>query len=186
MNSCIKLFTYLKNLDLHCFSAYEAIAHEIKFSALKQLRRYNLWELSFANVELAKNKTNTKKIIDASYYLMNPNKEGYYLEQLPQHKLQKDEIICLVKVCKNYTFDQTQLIKKIQQKVGVNVAQIHKSLLWEFVLNKPAIVKADDLIKQLVDQVVVTKSISQGLLINPITENYSLITQKNNPYYQKT
>jgi phosphoribosylformylglycinamidine (FGAM) synthase PurS component len=177
----IKLFTYLKNTDLHCMSSYEAITNLLGYKKMKRIKRYGLWELELdtATTEAAIQKV--EYIISSSYYISNPNKEAHYIEKVPQPVLRAGEQNILVKVDTPYIINEEQLIKKIAQKVGIKLKSISKSLIWELVIANNG--SKDNLKDELAQKVLNTQNRANGLLVNPIHETYSFLEPES--YYSK-
>jgi hypothetical protein len=163
----IKIYTYLKNTDLHCFTAFEAITQLLKYDKLQKLSRYTAWEVELneeTNDEVIKT---IEKIIDNSYYILNPNKEEYYMEKLPEPKSKEHQLILTVP---NSALDEDGLIKKIQQKVGVTVKSIKKALIWELT----TIVPVEEIKEELMQKVVYCNSRNGGVLVNPVNQKVSI------------
>lgn len=163
----IKLFSYLKNTDLHVASAYDAATRLLQIKTLKRLRRFMIWELNFDASE-QEAMASLNQILERSYYFLNPNKEGHYIGHLPHPHTKNNETIFLIKVPDN-ALDKEELIKKIDQKVGVVIKRIRKSLVWEITVEAEAKdSKATE--KKIWDDLVLLTSRERGLLINPIIE----------------
>ncbi len=155
----VKLYTQLKQSDLHCLSAFEAIQRYLGYGQLRQLRRFGSWELELDSA------ADVHHILENSFYLVNPNKESYMLSQLPKPNLKEGEKRLLVKVNESESHDQT--IKKIKQKTGVQLHSLHRYLIWELI--GPV---SEDFVKN----VVVSSSRTQGLLVNPVSQTFECLT----------
>ena len=155
----VKLYTQLKQSDLHCLSAFEAIQRYLGYAPLRQLRRFGLWELELDTA------ADVHRILENSFYLVNPNKELHMLSQLPKANLKEGEKRVLVKV--DEAESHTQTIKKIKQKTGVQLHSLHRYLIWELV--GPA---SEDFVKN----VIVSSSRTRGLLVNPVSQTFECLT----------
>ena len=104
---------------------------------------------------------------------MNPNKEGCYINNIPTPQLPDGCSTILVSV-PNIALDSQAVIKKIQQKVGIKIASLSKSLIWEL-----SVYTSNQDIKQVQDDVlehvIMTHSRDTGLLVNPILETPELL-----------
>jgi len=160
----LQLFTYLKNTDLACLTAEDAVKDLLGYTALVSLRRYQLWNIYLENAD----QSQLQHMLDTTYYLVNPNKEGYYLSKLPSKKIDPNQTLCLVSVFNQSNQGESNLALKISRKTQISIPKINKSILWEIVI------QSND-IKTLEKQVIMSQSINQGLLVNPIFESYSFL-----------
>lgn len=165
----ITLYTYLKNTDLHALSAFEAITNYLSFSALKRLKRFTKWELEFSaqeNVQAA-----LKRLLEESFSILNLNKEAYFLGTKPEATAKAQEHIFHIEVFSNQAPEpgpDLELIKAIQQKTGIQLKDLRKSLVWELTVvgkNTPEGHK-----EALLKEVILTTSRQKGLLVSPLYE----------------
>ena len=141
----IRVWTYLKNTDLHAMSAYETLSGVMGVSFLRRLRRFQLFEFTEA-LPIVMQK------IEGGFSVLNPTKEGYYLDRLPQVVLRDDE---QVMVCQ------------------IQSGQAGRSIVWEMVVSK------DVTQAQVWEQIVVSSSRVKGLLANPIYETALFLDSAN-------
>jgi|APSaa5957512576_1039674.scaffolds.fasta_scaffold123955_2 hypothetical protein len=176
----INLFSYLKNTDLPCLSGFQAITHLLKHTYIKSLKRMQLWELTFntATPDLALKELDN--IINNSYYIINPNKEAYHLEKIAKPSCSNNEVPFLIKVTSKQPSKKEQLINKIKQKVDTNLVSIHSSLIWEIVAENNSN-DIDSLKKKLQQDIIITSSRKEGVLINPLYEQANFLDI--NQYY---
>ena len=167
--STIKLYTYLKNPDLHAISAQEAITTLLNYDYVKGLRRYGCWELTFDDTSSnANEQLNT--ILDSTYYIVNPNKEAYIESILPTPNNFKQE---LVKVTPKDKVDYRSIAKTINKKCKTTLIQLEFYTVWEILLDQNSTIDTN----QILSEICLTTSVKEGLLANPISENCSLIRQ---------
>ena len=136
MSQSIHLFTRLKNTDLACLSAEDAIKSLLKFQPLRKLTRYTFWELEFSDIESSTAIQKVQSILETSFYLANPNKEEYILSYLPKKIIKNDETLLMVKTFDPNSIEQRTLCEKILRKTGIKIQKIQKSTAWEFVIEK--------------------------------------------------
>lgn len=128
----IRLWTYLKNTDLHAMSAFEALHGVMEYAPLKRLRRFQLFELSGSLDDALQ-----------GFKVLNPNKEGYFVDILPAVSVGEDEQLFLCKVVSDSTF---------------------KWIVWEILVDK--FVTKEDVLAN----VLFSTSRKKGLLVNPVCE----------------
>ena len=167
--STIKLYTYLKNPDLHAISAQEAISTLLGYTYIKGLRRYGCWELSFDDTSDNAN-TQLKTILESTYYIVNPNKEAYIESTLPTPNNFKQE---LVKVSPKDKVDYSNIAKTINKKCKTKLIQLEFYTVWEILCDQNSTIDTS----QILSEICLTTSVKEGILANPISENCSLIRQ---------
>ena len=82
MTHIILLYTALKQVDLFCLSAKEAILHQMKLSSLHNLHRFKRYSITIESESKTSAKEKLQKILDTSFYFMNPNKELYFKDAI--------------------------------------------------------------------------------------------------------
>ena len=169
----LKVITYLKNADLHCMTAKETIQQHITHIQLKSLRRFDCWEIESKQPqdELIEK---MKLIINSTFYLLNPNKESYFLTAIPK---QNHPPHLLVNIESKLQDLNEKLIEKIENKANIMIKGIKKSILWEITIDNKDKNESD-----LMDEIVLSTSLDKGLLANPYLEKISICNQKE--YYQ--
>ncbi|MCP4051339.1 MAG: hypothetical protein GY730_11620 [bacterium] len=170
----IDLFSYLKNTDLNCLSAFDAITMLLKYDKLKKLKKFRLWELKFSGCSKNEAVLRVKNIIDKSYYILNPNKESYYLSLLPCSGRMSVETKFLIKVKSPGLLDDSKYMRKIRQKVGVEIDAVQSSLVWEMTVEDKGL-SNQELKQDLINNVIVTSSRKNGLLVNPVSEQFEFL-----------
>ncbi len=162
----MKVFSYQKNTDLHALSAGTTIMNFLKCDAIKRCRRYVYWDI---DVDCADEKQWIESIVAKTYYLLNTNKEDYYVSSLPS--VNKEGAFHILVEVQNTLFeDQSDLIAKINNKCQTNIKHIKKSLLWDLLVEASSYEQAEDYVKtQLLD------GHSHPFLLNPIFEQSSIL-----------
>jgi len=166
MNINTRLFTYHKNIDLHVVSAFEAITQLMGFDGLKRLRRFSVWDLDVEASSEENLREQVETVLQRSYYLLNPNKEGYFLGELPGHDVSSGKVE-LAEVTAKQAQDFSALSRKIRQKFGSKITVKGKSTLWELLLDD----KAEYTQEFLKQTILVSRSRKAGLLLNPVSED---------------
>jgi hypothetical protein len=174
MNYKINLFTYLKNSDLHCISAQNAILNLLKYDKLLCLKRKSLWDLAFSCNSQEEAEQELEQIISKTYYIINPNKEAFYLEKLPTPNIQNSYEQFVLQVISNQPTKENIILNKIQQKVQGTLSSIKKTMVWEISVKKEN-QSREDLKKELLENVIITSSHNQGILINPVYEKANFL-----------
>lgn len=169
MSTSIQLFSHLKNTDLACLSAEDAIQNLLGCHMLTQLQRYQLWEITLSDSQEQAFKS-LQTILDNTYYLVNPNKESYILSHLPEKKINPGHQLLRVEILRPDTYQQPALAAKITRKTKISIESITQSILWEMIVKSDADLKT--LQKQLEEQIVASTSLKQGILMNPIFEQF--------------
>jgi len=157
MSNSYSVFTWLKNLDLHCVSAKEALIDMMNVSYIDQLFR-----LQHYKVTLDGDLDDLRQILDSTYYIMNPNKEFSCIESFPEFI--KGNFFHVESQPKYPTgFDEK--INSINSKTKIKVSDISHSTLW-IITSSKSFPEKDTLYKDIVS----TTSVKNGLLVNPIYE----------------
>jgi hypothetical protein len=167
MSQIIRLFSNLKNTDLQCLSAYEAINEMLGYKSLKGLRRLTIWEVEVEGIASEEGASVLEKVLKQSYYLINPNKEHYQLNQLKAPSVKDGQSVFLAKVISENEFDDQQTIRKIQQKFGIQIKSLSRSVLWEMIVENQSLTYSE-LQEDLFNKVIISSSRENGLLINPV------------------
>lgn len=171
----VKLFSQLKNTDLACLSAQDAIKSLLSYDALSHLTRYTLWELDIEDNSQAQAIEKIRTILDTSYYLINPNKEAYFLAHLPKPDPDSSSLLFFVKVYDPKMVAQKNISEKIVRKTGIPIQSVRKYTLWQLVVlsqGKPSA----SIQKELEERVVLSTSTTQGILANSVYEKYQFLT----------
>ena len=164
-----KLYTYLKNPDLHAISAHEAITSLLNYDYVKGLRRYGCWELTFDETNMPSN-TQLKTILDNTYYIVNPNKEASIEDKLSNPANYKQN---LIKVSPKDKVDYDNTVNSINKKCNTKLTNLDFYTVWEILCDKDSNIESN----QILSQICLTTSVKEGILANPISENCSLIIQ---------
>ena len=146
------------------------------YTKLKQLKRYQLYEIEMSAETLKDAQEKIEHVVNRSYYLLNPNKENFCLEKIPQRKTSLEKVSYWVNVRSKGQFDEEKIIRKIHQKLTVNIKSIKKSLLWELVVQNGS-QSEESLKKELLEKVIVSQSNTQGLLTNPVHERVEFLSK---------
>jgi phosphoribosylformylglycinamidine (FGAM) synthase PurS component len=165
MLQTINIFVHLKNVDLHCQTAESALKNFLGFSELIKLNRYILWEISLDEDTKDLAQKEVKNILDNTYYLVNPNKEQYILENLPPKNISPDQKIITLKVT-NKAVHHKKLAAKITRKTGLKINNLEKNIIWEFKLESKN--KTEENLKALIKEKV-------NFLANPLFETYEFL-----------
>ena len=111
----LKIITYLKNADLHCMTAKETIQQHIPHIQLKSLKRFDCWEIEskHSQDELIEK---MKLIINSTFFLLNPNKESYFLTAIPKQKYSPNLLVNIESKLQDLN---EKLIKKIESQANI-------------------------------------------------------------------
>ena len=154
------IYTWAKNRDLHATSAFEALTHELGFTYLKTLYRFDKTTLELAHPE---------KLEDAltqCFDLVNLNNAYYQLDSLPSF-IPSEAVIA--SVAPKSEQHHESLIAKLNTFFGLGITHLHKETVWVFD------VTGDISAEQLRSDLITTTSPKQGLLANPIYESVTLV-----------
>jgi hypothetical protein len=168
----VNLFAYQKNLDLHCISAKEAITQFLGFDRLINLRRFRMWDFDFTS-ESQDTEGQVESVLAGSYQILNPNKEGYYLDRIPLSKQVADSVF-YVKVTRHIADTTPELLSGVNQRLGTVLSDLKESVLWEITID----FKGDsrESVSQLVqERIVETTARDKGLLVNPLFESFEFL-----------
>jgi phosphoribosylformylglycinamidine (FGAM) synthase PurS component len=171
-NFTFSLYTTLKNTDLHALSAFEALTELLGQHQLVQLRRFQKWELTLSAASQSEATQQLDTVLKQSFILANTNKEHFYIDVLPELSHSPNRSSFLVQVTPKQPQDFQSTIDRIQQKTGVLFQHLTRSLLWEISIKddgQPSSRQA------LLDQLVLTQSRKQGLLVNPLYETANVL-----------
>jgi len=175
----LTVFTYLKNADLTCLSAKDTITKLMRFSSLKSLSRFKMWEFKIEDTPNTIHNAPFKAVIQNSYRIVNQNKEGYYIDTLPP--LQSPEItdVFFLKVFPKSPPNTAQLNTKLTALTGSPISTLKKSILWQIGLQNDG--ETSELADELTRKVVVSSDQKSGLLVNPLYESFELLKQDDFP-----
>ena len=168
MTALAHLFVYQKNTDLHALSAFEAVKRFMNKDRCTSLRRFVHWTMGLAEGVDAVSCVDS--IVSGSYYVLNPNKEGFYLNQVPRHE--GDGFMVMVDVRNNLITNCDELRLAVNKKCGVELQSLKKSVVWRCVVQADSYEDACDYVER---ELVQSVSLGQGILANPIYENYSIL-----------
>ena len=177
MMNTVTLYSYLKNSDLDCLSAFEAIKSVMKYEKLSSLRRFRVIEIVHPSSDKQLAIKEVETIINTTYFLLNQNKEGVFVNHLPNRKLKENQKVSLIKVASKESEDMSDTIKKIQQKSQIKIDTINESMLWELTVNDSE-KNQIELEKEIEEKIVTTSSIQKGLLCNPIFQTSEFVSKQ--------
>ncbi len=167
--SKLVLFTYLKQIDLHCMSALEAIRQVLGVNYVTQLRRILKWEISFETNNQEERIQWLEQLLAQSYAIVNPNKEGYYRDGIPKNE--SDSKIYYVGI--EPKFEDRNIKEDVLPPYFVSsVKELKKTLVWEISVDRGA-GNIDQ--NRLELDIVKTSSRKKGILVNPIHETYTFL-----------
>ena len=169
------VFSSLKNADLHCISAEEAIRDLLHFDGLVGMKRFNCWQFQMDAPSHKEAEPILTKLLTSTYYLINPNKESFYLEKLPKSPSINTNDCHLIKVSSKNEFSQKKLEEKIQKKSGVKIRDIKRSVVWLIATKKEKNISLDS----MAEKIIVSKSRQKGILANTIYENFEFLNLAN-------
>ncbi|RAP36120.1 hypothetical protein DID80_05660 [Candidatus Marinamargulisbacteria bacterium SCGC AAA071-K20] len=172
----IKLYTYLKNTDLHAISALEAIQHYMGYTDVVTLKRHLTWtfDLDCNDKKLSQQ---IERIVSDTYYIVNPNKQSYYVNFLPKPTISNDQSCVALEVEKDFKEGESEISEKIFEKTGIKLNKLKQSLVWEVVVNSKN--RDYDTIKNdLNNSITNTSSRGQGLLVNSFYETHQFLDEK--------
>jgi hypothetical protein len=165
MKTVVTLFVYSKNLNLHAVSALEAIHGLLNEKNVHSINRYVEWTLTFNEGE-EKALSSLKSLLSQSFYVLNPNKEDYFLNSVPSSKTHLQRF---VRIQREFDNDQTNLKDLLNTRFSANLLSLKKSYVWD--------VKCDlkCSIDSVLDKIVVSSSSENGILVNPIYESFEIL-----------
>ncbi len=173
----VTVYSFLKNSDLDCLSAFEAIKSVMKFEKLHSLRRFRVLEIQHLNSDETTAINEVENIINNTYFLLNQNKEGVFINHLPQRQVKDNHYVSLVKVRNKDNDDMSDTIQKIQQKSQIQLSSIKESMLWELTVTHSGQSQSEKE-KEIEEKVVTTTSIQKGLLCNPIFQTSEFVSKQ--------
>lgn len=172
----VRIFSYLKNTDLHAVSARETLISLLGVKNLAVIRRLGLFEVTFDKTGKGtpeETDAMINKILTRSYYLINPNKEGYELHTLsrPAALQQGTEptSLYLIKVIPKEPANETDTVTKIRRHLDVPVQELHSSLLWEIT------VKGNPDKNEITTHLIEATTRQAGILINPVSHTFQYL-----------
>ncbi len=166
----ITAFSTLINQDLACVSAREAITHILNYPRLRQLKRYTQWEFTFGNLTLPEAESAVTTIFTKTFFLINPNKENYAL-RLPANLPKSSGPQIAISVRPKSPVNWSAMCTKIKSKTSIEVSSIASSTVWVMDLN-PGELSEEALREELTERVILAGSVKQGILVNPVSEQF--------------
>ena len=123
----MECFVYQKHIDLHAVSALEAIHGFMNLTHCKRLSRFVHW---IVDVQTECDAVDFFSMITSkSYYLLNPNKEGFVTKLLASND--QDTHSVFVDVFPKESLDNSVLVEKINQHCGTCINHIKKHITWQ-------------------------------------------------------
>jgi hypothetical protein len=172
MKKTLQVYVYKKNLDLDCLSAFEAVKQFMNKKKCLNLTRYVCWHIT-GDFNQSDEQV-MQALTTGSFYLLNPNKEGYYLNTIPGQNSHKTPNTHRVTVSVKSRLKSTfpDLANRLSTKTGLSVLDIEKSIIWSCLIQED---NETDAIRYVERELLNTLSYEQGILVNPIYETYSLL-----------
>lgn len=170
----ITIYTYLKNTDLHCLSAFEVMKDTMGDAAPEQLKRFVVWDLDF-QVDDSRCQAQLDLILNKSYRILNPNKHAYYQGGLPEDTLSPEYARFHVKIEKQYDQDEAAICAQMNRQLGTKLCGLSTYVVYSMVVAKNGLSRGaleDNIRITLLD----SRSIQQGFLVNPLFEIASFIS----------
>ncbi|MFA5878613.1 MAG: hypothetical protein WC860_00365 [Candidatus Margulisiibacteriota bacterium] len=178
MEQKFKIFVKSKNADLVALTSESVIKDLLEFAPLMSLRRFIYWEVGFHEPDYLLAQEKLARILNQSFYLVNPNKEFFEIDKVKRKELLLNQKLFVIKVYNKDTYLKNELIKKIKNKTGIELTFLAKNVLWEFILENDKELPETQLQEALITDVLLTKSIEKGLIINPIFEAYEFVKKE--------
>lgn len=166
----ITVYSELKNMDLHAVSAYEAITTLLGVSELRALYKVTRWDIVSPKATKEDALADVKKILNDTYYIINPNKESWRLEDNAIGEEGASKQI-RIEVAEKESMNLTAVIEKIERKINVPILSIHKKIIWDLRFNKDTALTQQDIEKKIIK----TTSTTQGILVHPLYEVFSYV-----------
>ncbi len=163
------LWCKLKNTDLSCLSAKEAIEDMMGYTDLLSLNRLTQWKL-ISDQPIPPEKIET--ILKESFYLANPNKTFVYPNHIPGHPTVTGQYVA-VRIW-DVGLSEHQLTGTINQRFQTQITSIRQSTVWEMGIS-PHIQNPAE---WALDRIVSTRSYRHGLLMHPLYQQYEWIEAK--------
>ncbi|RAP32318.1 hypothetical protein DID76_00515 [Candidatus Marinamargulisbacteria bacterium SCGC AG-414-C22] len=167
MEKTIQLYTYQKNTDLHCLSAFATMKEFLNCDSLIKCRRFVLWDM-VADCDSETKLVDT--IITKSYYLLNTNKEDYYIKTIPltsKENVHHVNVIVKSKIETQYN----KIISNVNSKCNVNIKQLKRAIVWNLTVAASSYQEAEEYVSI---QLLGESNKKHPLLLNPIFETYEL------------
>lgn len=166
----VVVYVSLQQSDLHCISAFESIRHSLGFTPLKGLRRYRQLRVAVDSASMDSAESEVRRFIGAAFDIVNPNKESVVFGKLdvapiPGHVGIGFEVAAMDDSLRAITAPsmvQFPMIRSIDQR-----------LMWVLILESNGTDEAA-LIQAAQMHCGPTRSRTQGLLVNPLFETYSV------------
>lgn len=168
MSVSFRLYIYTKNTDLHAMSALETLRSVMGVTYIKQLRRFRVVDLTFATSDSIQARTILNHIIETSYHLLNPNKEGVIWDVLPLMRIPDEHALVPVLVSPIQRFDDG-VMDSLNRSLSFPMTALQSSLLWECVVDRMG--RNDHTLREdIYRDIVCTSGHTHGVLMNPISE----------------
>ncbi len=161
----ISLWVFPKTLDLHCVSAQEALVDYMGKSSLIHLRRFKLWTLSFEELTPDEEVAYLNTMIQSSFVLLNPNKEGFLMNALSRPFISGD--LSLIKVTPLVADRSSDVLQYLNSRFGAHLTGLEESIVWE-IGTKGAL--------DIVSELVSSTSRRAGVLANPLFERVEVLS----------
>lgn len=161
-----RMYTALKNTDLHALSAFETIVHIMHYSPLIALHRYQQWELSLAKPD------QSLDFLTRSYALLNVNKERL-LDVLPTYSLPPN-VRCLRVVSTSVHVDVASVLDTLNRQFGHPLTGLSHHVVWDLHVTVDHLTDQDvdkAIEEEVLKKVVWLSCLSDGLLVNPLLES---------------
>jgi hypothetical protein len=167
----IPVYIALQQTDLHCISAFEAIRHSLNYEALVSLRRYRVLTFDVMDHSPSWCVNGVTQYLNRAFDVLNPNKEAAVVGTFPSIPPIEGTITIAVAV-RNSDERLTRLEAPSLQGQSL-ISRIRQELVW--VLSVRTDGRSNDVVLKEAERVCVPSySRTQGLLVNPLFETYSV------------
>ncbi|MBT5955031.1 hypothetical protein HOG98_09980 [bacterium] len=163
------LYTYQKNIDLQAMSASESMKNDLGLETLNKLSRFVAWELEFDGEDET---LQLKNLLENSFFIVNPNKELYKVNEMPTRTIRNGEMGIRVKV--EQKISQQFDLETLNKNSGVKLKSLRNFLIWDLYVSYDEISSKEDVLKAVTRQVIITTNSSKGLLVNPVSERATI------------
>ncbi|MDI6704351.1 MAG: hypothetical protein QME40_06760 [bacterium] len=178
----IELFVRLKTTDLVALTAKNTLQRDMGYrDVLKDLKREDYWLISVECEMKEEVKELATEFANKTKIFVNPNKHTYTIRirengsEIKEEKGDADKGLYDIKVLVSYDEDSKAcLIKDTLCKTlgyGDKVKDVKSGIIWRLLIDAEDEKRA----KEVASDIVVTKEVKSGLLINPHSQSYRIL-----------
>lgn len=178
----IELFVRLKTTDLAALTAKNTLQRDMGYSkVLRDLKREDYWLISVECKTKEEAKELADELANKTKIFVNPNKHTYTIRirendaKIREKKRDIDKGLYDIGVLVSYNEDSKACLTKdtLCKTLGYGdrVSDVKTGIIWRLVIDAEDEKKA----KEMASEIVVTKELKKGLLINPHSQSYKIL-----------